>query len=103
MNAQTEDRFAALQLDEYGQTMMAWVVTCFQHVDTDKSGKLTTEEFNQVFNMMKENGYSVGDFGKCIGEIDRSGDGEINFNEFIAWIKNMGLFSPAAGKAEMLA
>jgi hypothetical protein len=67
---------------------MAWVVECFKSVDKDMSGKLSIDEFNQVFSVMAASGYNVGHFSDCIAEIDKSGDGEINFNEFVGWVKN---------------
>ena len=61
----------------------------FAQVDTARTGQLTAEDFKRVYALLIEHGYSLKGFAQVISEIDKSSDGTINLNEFVAWVKNM--------------
>ena len=39
---------------------------------------------------MIESGYALKEYGSAIQEIDKSGDGSVNYNEFFGWMVAMG-------------
>ena len=63
----------------------------FTYYDTGRVGELNKEQFEALYEQCKAGGYALAEFGSCYAEVDKSGDGLINFNEFIHWMIEMGV------------
>ena len=50
-----------------------------------------TDAQHRLYEQCKAGGYALAEFGSCYAEVDKSGDGLINFNEFIHWMIEMGV------------
>jgi len=76
------DRKVALQDD------LCWAA--FSAFDRDRSGRISREEISAVLgsdSVQHAFGYSAEQIGKLIDEHDTDGDGEIDFNEFMAMMR----------------
>lgn len=89
----SNDRFGTLQMDEKQQEKLQQCIAFFQYYDADKSGNLDKKEFEALHKQLMDSGYQLKDCASAISEIDKSGDGEVNFNEFLAWMISMGCFN----------
>lgn len=87
----SDDRWAHLQLSDEEIANLAQVHSYFKYYDIENSGQLNKDEFRGVYNYMKESGYDVNSFDAVLNEIDTSGDGLINYNEFIVWMVEVGV------------
>ena len=47
-------------------------------------------EFRQLYDNLLSQGYSLGDFDATLAAVDKTGDGTVAFNEFMAWMIGMG-------------
>lgn len=47
-------------------------------------------EAEQTFNYLRESGYTLPEFADALSVLDTSGDGKINYNEFICWMAQIG-------------
>ena len=86
----TDSRFDALQLDESKQAVVHQLSELFRYFDADYSGELGVEEFRQLYDNLLSQGYSLGDFDATLAAVDKTGDGTVAFNEFMAWMIGMG-------------
>jgi Ca2+-binding EF-hand superfamily protein len=55
----------------------------FKIMDTDNSGSLNLSEFQEVLDNYKIPGISASDAERLFNVFDRSGDGSIDFDEFL--------------------
>lgn len=88
-----EDRWGLLVLSEEQLTALNQVSDVFQYYDSDLSGKLDVAQFSETFKYLEESGYNLQGQSEeeILPAIDTSGDGEINFNEFISWMVDVGV------------
>ena len=87
-----EDRWGLLALTEAQKAALYQFAEVFKYYDEDFSGELNTKEFSGIYKYMKEAGYNLGSLTETgvLKEVDTSGDGEINYNEFITWMVSLG-------------
>ena len=87
-----EDRWGLLALTEAQKAALYQFAEVFQYYDEDFSGELDTKEFSGIYKYMKEAGYNLGSLTETgvLKEVDTTGDGEINYNEFITWMVTLG-------------
>jgi hypothetical protein len=45
----------------------------------EKVGNLSKEQFEALYKHCADNGYALAEFGSCMEQVDKSGDGLINF------------------------
>ena len=62
----------------------------FKYFDEDFSGALHVDEFRQLYDNLLSQGYTLGDFESTLAQVDKTGDGTVSFNEFMAWMIGMG-------------
>lgn len=86
----TNSRWESLALSEERQQKVAQVAEFFKYYDADRSGALDTTEFPKLHAQLVATGYQLQDCATVTAEIDKSGDGHINFNEFLNWMLSMG-------------
>ena len=80
-----------LKLTEVELAARQDAATTFQKYDTDKSGSIDRVEFGGLHQDMQVRGYTAKAVDECLAEIDEDRDGEIQFNEYINWLKKMGI------------
>jgi len=86
----TEFLAATIDKKQYLQEDVCWAA--FRVFDIDGNGKISAEELQHVLGM-EEVGKALGDLNevkKMIQEVDKNGDGEIDFDEFMAMMKSRG-------------
>eukprot|EP00386_Alphamonas_edax_P006411 GDKI01020760.1.p2 GENE.GDKI01020760.1~~GDKI01020760.1.p2 ORF type:complete len:118 (+),score=47.81 GDKI01020760.1:1-354(+) len=85
----TEFIAASLDRRQYMQEDVLWAA--FRVFDLDGNGKITAEELSKVLGMdvVKDSLGSKGleEIRQMIREVDKNGDGEIDFEEFIQMMK----------------
>lgn len=64
------------------KTTRAHITQIFQHFDDDSSGELET---NELRPLLKELGFAEQVMEKTLKDIDKSGDGKVDHDEFQAW------------------
>ena len=99
----TEDRFEKLQLDEGVQTLIQNCVTYFRYFDKDNSGHICSEEFRSLHKDLIKNGYGshLKDEDEDLKALDKNGDGNVDFNEYISWLVSIGTIAlPAEEQQE---
>ena len=84
------DRFLGVKLDEKQQATLNQFSAFYQAKDADNSGELDKEEFTKLHADLVAGGYKLGSAEDTMTEIDKSGEGLIHFNEFIAWAIKIG-------------
>lgn len=57
----------------------------FTDLDTDGDHKIELSEFNEALPTMLKWGVQINDIEATFNEIDKDGDGFINFDEFVNW------------------
>jgi calmodulin len=73
------------------------ILSAFRQLDTDKSGKLSKEEFHKVFCESGDNKISDEKFAKVRAVADKNGDGQIDYEEFAIWLSQMTKAKAGAG------
>lgn len=51
-----------------------------------RSGVIDRDEFQGLWNNLREHGLTTHDMETCLQDIDANADGKIQFNEFMAWL-----------------
>ena len=91
-----EDRWGLLKLDEDQLAALWQVADYFKYYDEDNSGVLSYEQFTNVYDYMKSSGYAL--HGRTVdqvfSDIDTTQDSNINYNEFIRWMVELGVLLP---------
>jgi len=75
------------KLHDIFKANMSLVAVTFQRADTDHSGKLSKFELHQVLYSFRVEGLTHNLLSKLIDIADKDGDGEINYREFLRFIK----------------
>ena len=88
-----DDRWTHLQLSDEELTNLHMVHEYFKYYDTGNLGYLNAEQFEACYQYMLQSGFALKQFSHCVQEIDKDGDGVINYNEFVHWMINMGVLS----------
>jgi hypothetical protein len=91
----TSSRFEHLKMPNKEQAVLLHrLIEIFRSYDKDDTGTLNQTQFTAMCQaLIQEDILNAKDHQACdFDEIDRSHDGRINFNELIAWFKNVGLF-----------
>eukprot|EP00008_Paramoeba_atlantica_P006108 CAMPEP_0201485964 /NCGR_PEP_ID=MMETSP0151_2-20130828/10027_1 /ASSEMBLY_ACC=CAM_ASM_000257 /TAXON_ID=200890 /ORGANISM="Paramoeba atlantica, Strain 621/1 / CCAP 1560/9" /LENGTH=203 /DNA_ID=CAMNT_0047870319 /DNA_START=146 /DNA_END=757 /DNA_ORIENTATION=+ len=85
-----EDRVKHLQLSDEAIFFRAEANLLFKEFDDDNSGALDRAEFKQFYKKLVEKGLTSEEVGeeKALQELDRDGDGEVQFNEFMEWLQS---------------
>ncbi|CAF1246521.1 unnamed protein product [Adineta steineri] len=91
----TSSRFEHLKMpNEKEAFLLSRVAEICRSYDTHNTGTLDRDQFTSVCQALtQEEILNANEHQACnFDEIDRGHDGRINFNELIAWFKNVGLF-----------
>ncbi|CAF4417073.1 unnamed protein product, partial [Adineta steineri] len=91
----TSSRFEHLKMpNEKEAILLSRVAEICRSHDTHNTGTLDRAQFTSVCQTLtQEEILNANEHQACnFDEIDRGHDGRINFNELIAWFKNVGLF-----------
>ena len=88
-----DDRWAHLQLNEQQLQNLVQVHEYFRYFDVECSGDLDLAEFEQCYQYMVQSGYALKEFSSSLDEIDKDGNGKVNYNEFIAWCVTLGVLA----------
>ena len=91
-----DERFSHLKMDEEQQLVLSKVVEVFQGEDKDKTGNLNEEQFKNVHAKFIELGFVIPEYTAVMSEVDKGGDGSINFNELLAWMSESKCFDKDA-------
>ncbi|KAJ3073235.1 hypothetical protein HK102_006049 [Quaeritorhiza haematococci] len=91
----SDNRFARLQLkgakDAEGVQRAS---KYFQYFDVNGSGRLDGEEFEKMYENVRKEWSGFLPQGVTAGEalkvLDRNGNGGVDFNEYIAWLQDVG-------------
>ena len=71
------------------------IIEIFRSYDKENEGSLDRNQFTDVIQILTDEGLLNASKhpARVFDEVDRSGDGQINFNELIAWFINVGIFN----------
>mmetsp|Transcript_3877 Transcript_3877/g.5942 ORF Transcript_3877/g.5942 Transcript_3877/m.5942 type:complete len:176 (-) Transcript_3877:52-579(-) len=85
-------RFEKLVLDDAVQTSIKNCVAYFRYFDKDNSGDISADEFRDLHKDLVKNGYGahLSDEESDLTTLDKDGDGQIDFNEYISWLVKIG-------------
>jgi len=89
-------RWDDLKLDEETLGVRQAAAEVFNSYDPGKSGKLATTDFEQFHADLVKNGMTTKDKDTCLADLDTSGDGAVQFNEYIDWLQRIGSIKVAA-------
>ena len=90
----TSSRFEHLRLpSSYQYQLICHIAEIFRSYDKHNCGKLKKHEFEQMYrDLVRHHIIDEKNHQACqFEEIDRGHDGSINFNELIAWFKDVGV------------
>mmetsp|Transcript_5980 Transcript_5980/g.6524 ORF Transcript_5980/g.6524 Transcript_5980/m.6524 type:complete len:158 (-) Transcript_5980:100-573(-) len=82
---QTTDKFKMLDFEANPQILKA--IEYFQQYDTDRTGKLGIEEYKKLCFSLGQTFKSEQFYKDGLKALDKNGDGQIDFNEFMDWLK----------------
>ena len=84
----TDDRFGSLSLDDDALEMRRQAAETFSHFDDDKSGVIEPHggEFSALHAELTERGLTTLDEATLLQDLDTDGDGQISFNEYVAFL-----------------
>ncbi|CAE8623275.1 unnamed protein product [Polarella glacialis] len=82
----TEFLAATLDKKAYIQEDVVWAA--FRVFDRDGNGKISKQELEQVLNDGEVAALAVRDIAELLQEVDKNGDGEIDFDEFFTMMRN---------------
>lgn len=94
---QNDDRFERLRLDDSQQRRLVDLSGYFRSFDKDNSGVLDRKEFEQLCKSMEAGGYNLKRLNFRMDALDKNGDGQINFNEFINYFIGLGALDTVDG------
>ena len=92
-----EDRFTKLRMDDDQLSLLTEMSRYFQTFDKDKNGSLDRAEMKAMCDDMQRNGFKLKEMNFSVEGLDRNGDGNITFNEYIAYMVDAGALDPANG------
>jgi len=84
-------RFDHLLLSDDQLEKLHKITELFRSYDKTNQGELDKKEFNEIFKELIQQNIMEDNQANQLDEIDRSQDGKINFNEFIAWFYDQGV------------
>lgn len=90
----TSARFEHLRLpNPYQSQLICHIAEIFRSYDKHNRGKLSKHEFEKMYrDLVRHRIIDEKNHQACqFEEIDRGHDGSINFNELIAWFKDVGV------------
>jgi len=68
----------------------SYLKTAFNMFDTDNSGKISGDEINKLLSGDEfKDIYTPDQLAEAIAEVDKNGDGEIDFEEFMEMMKSI--------------
>ena len=68
----------------------SYLKTAFNMFDTDGSGKISGDEINKLLSGEEfKDIYTPEQLAEAIAEVDKNGDGEIDFEEFMEMMKSI--------------
>jgi Ca2+-binding EF-hand superfamily protein len=76
------DRMKILEAAE--KPVVQQAIAYFQQYDKDSSGSINVTEFKQLCTDL---GWGVDNISKSLSALDKNGDGVIDFNEFLIWLR----------------
>jgi Ca2+-binding EF-hand superfamily protein len=86
----TEDRFDHLKLGEAQMAKLQELSGYFKFFDKDKNGRLDREEMGKMMQHMEKSGYLLKQMNFSIEGLDKNHDGMVHFNEFVAYMIDLG-------------
>lgn len=86
-----ESRFEHLQVTEDQLKIIQALSEYFISFDTDYSGELEPAEHRLLYDALLEQGYRLEGFEAVQAAVDKSGDGTINFNEWLSFMIAQGV------------
>lgn len=87
---QTEDRFGKLHLDEKQMEAIQRATAYFKYFDKDSSGSVNRSEFEKLHADLVKNRFTTHSLEDCLATLDANNDGQVQFNEYMDWLKNIG-------------
>ena len=61
-----------------------------RYFDEDMSGAMDATEFRQLYDNLLGQGYALGEFDATLAAVDKTREGAVSFNEYMAWMLGMG-------------
>jgi Ca2+-binding EF-hand superfamily protein len=81
-----ENRFDKLKLDDTMMLVVNKASEVFRKIDSNMNGIIDSGEYNSLFKLMKESGLTAKEPANLKMDLDRDGDGQISFNEYINYV-----------------
>eukprot|EP01121_Diplochlamys_sp_Union-15-3_P021259 TRINITY_DN856_c0_g1_i2.p1 TRINITY_DN856_c0_g1~~TRINITY_DN856_c0_g1_i2.p1 ORF type:complete len:153 (-),score=26.86 TRINITY_DN856_c0_g1_i2:67-525(-) len=81
----SQDKFKIFDYEKNPLILKA--IEYFQKYDTDNSGQIGVAEYKQLAKDLGQVGLSEIDYKAGLKVLDKNKDGNIQFNEFISWLK----------------
>lgn len=83
-----------MQLSEEDMQQLVRVHDYFKEVDTDGTGLIDENEFQQCYvALISQVGLNLPPYDECIVNIDLDHNKHISYNEFVLWMKQLGVLS----------
>ncbi|MDP2439329.1 MAG: EF-hand domain-containing protein [archaeon] len=98
-----DNRFKKLQLNDDQYNLMQHCAAYFQWFDKDSSGTLSKAEFRDCHADLVRNRVTDAAFEACFATLDRDGDGNISFNEYVDWLISIGSINLSSDDTTQLA
>ena len=86
------DRFGSIKLTDEELERLVVASEQFQRFDADCSGVLDAQEFAGLHALLVEQGLTTKPVDRCLADLDTNRDGQISFNEYVAWLNRSGAF-----------
>ena len=89
------DRWASIQLQDEELEKRKLAADTFNSFDSGKTGYITKSDFDAFYDELVKAGLTKQEKSKVFENLDRSGDGRVQFSEYINWLKDIGTFAVA--------
>jgi len=88
-----EDRWESIQLQGFELEKRKQAAETFNQFDPDRTGSVDKANFPALYNDLKAKNLTHHSQEKAMENLDASGDGRIQFKEYIEYLKSQGTFT----------